>query len=164
MPNDKVIASDQGFSAVDREMLGRVAKLIIGPDPENQLPAADDESILTDMLERALRFERQVRGGLASLDSLAREHHQVSADVLPDETLADMLDNQLELRSFLRSMMQIVAQSYYQDARVLTSLGMEARPPFPQGHHVEEGDWRLLDPVRKRAPFYRDVSSSDKNA
>lgn len=163
MPNDKVIASDRAFSAADRELLGRVARLIIGPDPENQLPAADDESILTDMLERALNFERQVRGGLASLNSLAAEHHQLSADALSDETLADMLDNQPELRSFLRSMMQIVAQAYYQDARVLTSLGMEARPPFPQGHHVEEGDWSLLDPVRKRAPFYRDVTPSDDN-
>ena len=158
MPNDTVIASDRTFSAVDRKLLGRVARLIIGPDPENQLPAADDESILTDMLERALNFERQVRGGLACLDSLAREHHQVSADALSDESLAHFLDSQPELRSFYRSMMQIVAQAYYQDARVLTSLGMEARPPFPQGFHVEEGDWGLLDPVRKRAPFYRNAT------
>jgi hypothetical protein len=32
---------------------------------------------------------------------------------------------------------------------------MEARPPFPQGFSVEQGDWSLLDPVRARAPMWR---------
>jgi hypothetical protein len=40
----------------------------------------------------------------------------------------------------------------------MRSLGMEPRPPFPTGHEVEQGDWSLLDPVRKRAKFYRDVA------
>ena len=159
MSEDSVITSDRIFSAAERQMLGRVAKLIIGPDPEGLLPDADDEPILSDLLARARNFERQVRRGLGSLDSLARSHHQVSAAELSNETLAAMLDNQPELRSLQRSMMQIVAQAYYQDARVLTALGMDARPPFPLGHHVEEGDWSLLDPARKRAPFYREVIS-----
>jgi len=35
-------------------------------------------------------------------------------------------------------------------------LGMEARPPFPHGYTLEQGDWSLLDAVRKRLPFWRD--------
>ena len=73
-----------------------------------------------------------------------------------------MLDSQPELRSFMRSMMQIAAQAYYSDARVLIAYGMEPRPPFPQGHPVEEGDWNLLAPVRKRVPFYREIPLPEK--
>ena len=39
----------------------------------------------------------------------------------------------------------------------MESLGMEARPPFPKGYEVEQGDWSLLDPVRARPKMYREV-------
>ena len=35
---------------------------------------------------------------------------------------------------------------YYRDDRVMVSLGLEARPPFPKGHVLEQGDWSLLRP------------------
>jgi len=43
-----------------------------------------------------------------------------------------------------------VLQCYYRDDRVLRSLGLELRPPFPNGHVLPDGDWSLLDPVKKR--------------
>jgi hypothetical protein len=39
----------------------------------------------------------------------------------------------------------------------MQSLGMEARPPFPQGYEVPEGDWSMLDPVRARGSIYKKV-------
>jgi len=45
--------------------------------------------------------------------------------------------------------------SAYQDERLLTALGFEARPPFPLGYVVEEGDWALLDSVRARGLLFR---------
>ncbi len=162
MANDNLIASDQSFSRADRDVLARVAQLIIGPVPAGVMPSAASTSVMTNILARALNFERQVRGGLAALATLAQEHHQNDSAELSDEMLRGLLDNQPELRSFSRAMMQIVAQSYYQDAQVLTALGMAARPPFPQGHEVEDGDWTLLDPVKARAPFYRAVVVPEK--
>jgi hypothetical protein len=53
---------------------------------------------------------------------------------------------------------RVVLLCYYRDDRVMGSLGQEPRPPFPKGHVVEQGDWSLLDPVKRRAPFYRKVS------
>jgi len=47
---------------------------------------------------------------------------------------------------------------YYRDDRVMRSLGIEPRPPFPGGFAVEQGDWSLLDPVKARAPFWRQAS------
>src|SRR6516162_1999713 len=41
--------------------------------------------------------------------------------------------------------------------RVMRSLGLEPRPPYPKGFEVEQGDWSLLDPVRARPKLYRDA-------
>ena len=49
----------------------------------------------------------------------------------------------------------LTVQGYYRDDRVMLSLGMEPRPPHPDGYEVEQGDWSLLDPVRQRDEFYR---------
>ena len=46
--------------------------------------------------------------------------------------------------------------AYYRDDRVLQSLGHEARAPFPKGYTVEQGDWSLLEVVKKRPAFWRD--------
>ena len=55
---------------------------------------------------------------------------------------------------------RVILAAYYRDDRVLLALGLEARSPFPKGHTVEQGDWSLLDPVRRRAPFWRDDRTS----
>ena len=57
----------------------------------------------------------------------------------------------------LKSLTSVILQCYYRDDRVMRSLGMEPRPPFPKGLEVEQGDWSLLDPVRERPKFYREV-------
>jgi len=46
---------------------------------------------------------------------------------------------------------------YYQDPRVLEAIGVEARPPAPQGYQVIAGDLRLLEPVRRRGEIWRRV-------
>jgi hypothetical protein len=51
-----------------------------------------------------------------------------------------------------------IVTCYYQQDRVLEGLGMEARPPFPTGYQVEQGDLSLLKPVIARGKIYRDVS------
>jgi hypothetical protein len=48
------------------------------------------------------------------------------------------------------TLVRVVLQCYYRDDRVLRSLGLELRAPFPKGYTLEQGDWSLLDPVRAR--------------
>jgi len=50
---------------------------------------------------------------------------------------------------------RVVLQCYYRDDRVLRSLGLELRAPFPNGYTLEQGDWSLLDPVKARPPMLR---------
>ena len=66
----------------------------------------------------------------------------------------DAQDARASLR-LLFALNRVVLLCYYRDDRVMRSLGQEPRPPFPKGHVVEQGDWSLLDPVKKRAPFWR---------
>ncbi len=53
------------------------------------------------------------------------------------------------------TLVRVVLQCYYRDDRVLRSLGLELRAPFPQGYALEQGDWSLLDPVKARSPSLR---------
>ena len=53
------------------------------------------------------------------------------------------------------ALVRVVLQCYYRDDRVLRSLGLELRPPFPKGYTLEQGDWALLDPVKARPSTLR---------
>ena len=53
------------------------------------------------------------------------------------------------------TLVRVVLQCYYRDDRVLRSLGLELRAPFPKGYTLEQGDWSLLDPVKARPPTLR---------
>jgi hypothetical protein len=44
---------------------------------------------------------------------------------------------------------------YYQQARVVEALGLEARPPHPEGYRMEPNDFALLERVRRRRRLYR---------
>ena len=50
---------------------------------------------------------------------------------------------------------RVILQCYYRDDRVLRSLNLELRPPFPKGYDMEQGDWSLLDPVKARPATWR---------
>jgi hypothetical protein len=52
-------------------------------------------------------------------------------------------------------LVRVVLQCYSRDDRVLRSLGLELRAPFPKGYELEQGDWSLLDPVKARPPMLR---------
>ena len=45
---------------------------------------------------------------------------------------------------------------YYQHPRVVEALGLEARPPHPQGYQVAPNDLTLLDGVRRGPKRYRE--------
>ncbi len=62
----------------------------------------------------------------------------------------------IERQRFLYTMESLTAQAYYEDRRIIISLGKEARPPFPKGHDLEQGDWSLLYGVKKRPIIYRE--------
>ena len=61
-----------------------------------------------------------------------------------------------KLFRFFSHLTAYVLQFYYQNDGVLEAIGLEARPPFPQGYILEDGDLMLLEPVYERGKIYRD--------
>lgn len=55
----------------------------------------------------------------------------------------------------MATLTRVVLQCYYRDDRVVRSLGLERRPPYPKGHVLGDGDWSLLGSVRARLPMGR---------
>ncbi len=124
------------------DQLHRIAGILIPPSDELGVPGADDPVIFADIVKSIGRDLADVRAALNRLEG----HDAVS--IL--DTVSAASDGVMVVLG------RVILQCYYRDDRVLLSLGVEPRPPFPKGHVLEQGDWSLLDVVRQRKPFWRD--------
>jgi hypothetical protein len=116
------------------------------------VPGADDPAIQADLLVTVGRDEPAVCAALERLRALAGGPF---AALDPARRQAVAQDFRAGGGADLATLVRVVLQTYYRDDRVVRSLGLEPRPPFPRGHVLEDGDWSLLDPVKARAPFWR---------
>jgi hypothetical protein len=126
--------------------------MIIPASATYGVPGADDETIFTDILNSIGHDRSRVQAALSELRSLAGGSF-VALDAARRGEVAARL--RAEDSGPVRVLTRIVLLCYYRDDRVMVSLGLQVRPPFPKGHEVEQGDWSLLDPVRSRKPFWR---------
>ena len=140
------------LTSAQRHDLRIVAAMIVPASDEYKVPGADDPAIQADMLATLGRDTAMVR---QALDHLARLAGQPLADL-------DAAGRDAVAREFRASggeaaavLVRVVLQCYYRDDRVLRSLGLELRAPFPKGYTLEQGDWSLLDPVKARPSTLR---------
>ena len=146
--------TDISLSNDETDDLRCLAAMIIPASTRHGVPGADDKAIFADILRSFGRDHEAIRTGIAearagaggALDSLDPPARDALADRLQAE-------NTPQMAVITRS----VLLCYYRDDRVLLSLGLEPRAPFPKGHVVEQGDWSLLDPVRARPKMWRDA-------
>ena len=143
------------LTAAEIEDLRCLAGLIIPASAKYDVPGADDDRIFADILGGIARDLGHVRIALGTLRRLAGGSI-AALDASRRATVAATL--RAEGGAPVRVLTRIVLLCYYRDDRVMASLGLEARPPFPKGYVVEQGDWALLDPVRARKPFWRPVA------
>jgi hypothetical protein len=132
-----------------RRALRSLAEMMIPASTEFGVPSAADDAIFADILRSFGRDEHHVMTVLRELEGFT--------DLDPSARQAKVAQLREHLSDSLKGLSSVVLQCYYRDDRVMRSLGMEPRPPFPKGHEVEQGDWSLLDPVRKRPKLYREV-------
>jgi hypothetical protein len=134
-----------------RNDLRTVAAMIIPASDEYKVPGADDAAIQADILATLGRDTDMVR---AALDHLARLAGKPLAEL--DQVRRDAVAREFRATGGpAATLVRVVLQCYYRDDRVLRSLGLELRAPFPLGHTLEQGDWSLLDPVKARPPSLR---------
>ena len=143
-----------GLSAAESQDLRRVAGVMIPASQDFDVPGADDPAIFADIVRSLGRDLPPVRAALAELAALAGG---ACAD-LDDERLESVTTAfQAQGGPLPITLGRVILQCYYRDDRVIRSLGLEPRPPFPLGHKLEQGDWSLLDPVRVRPKMWRDA-------
>jgi hypothetical protein len=145
MPNDELTAEQI-------RDLRALAGTIIPASQTYGVPSADDEKILSDIVASLERDHDDVCHALAHLATLAGG---AFAELAPERRAEVAAAFRAAGGAPLAALVRVVLLCYYRDDRVMLSLGLEPRPPFPKGHVVEQGDWSLLDPVRKRPPMYR---------
>ena len=152
--------SDRQLTDVDRVLLTRVMDLIIPPNGD--LPGAGGLG-LAERLERAsnrygrlrsgllsvldamsLDIESRIEGGFAALD----EERQIAALKTVESNLP------VQFAEFI----ELIYETYYTDDRVHERIGWVGRPPQPEGFDLEPWDPSILDNIRKREPFWREVS------
>jgi hypothetical protein len=143
------------LSADQCRSLRCLAEMMIPASTEYGVPSAGDEAIFGDILQSLGRDAGPAIAVLQRLDTLSGGPF---ADL--DAQRRDAIAGEMCVTGggALAYQTRIILQCYYRDDRVMRSLGMEPRAPFPKGFEVEQGDWSLLDPVRARPKLYRDAS------
>jgi hypothetical protein len=146
------MSAENILSARQCDDLRVLAALMIPASAEYKVPGADDAAIQADILATLGRDAGRVS---EALDHVARLAGAPLAEL--DEARHEVIAKDFRTTggASAATLIRVVLQCYYRDDRVLRSLGLEPRPPFPEGYSLEQGDWSLLDPVKARPPMWR---------
>jgi hypothetical protein len=146
------MSAESPLTPAQRENLRVIAGLMIPASTEFDMPGADDPAIQADIVATLGRDTGLVR---EALDELAQLAGQPLASLDPARCEAVAADLRAQGGAAVATLARVILQCYYRDDRVVCSLGLEPRPPYPKGHVLEDGDWSLLDPIRARPPMWR---------
>jgi hypothetical protein len=146
------MSADNLLTPAQRDDLRAIAAEMIPASDEFDVPGADDPAIQADIVATLGRDTEAVR---EALDELARLAGRPLASLDPARREAVALELRTKGGAAVATLTRVGLQCYYRDDRVVRSLGLEPRPPYPKGHVLEDGDWSLLDPVRARPPMWR---------
>ena len=156
--SESMIATDNPLDADQESALAAIVGAMIPASEEYAVPGADDPAIFADILTLVKRHPEPVIEALAALGDIAESRHGSPFSTLDEEDKTAAIATLSQSGAAqLRAVVSMTAQCYYRDDRVMASLGMEPRPPFPKGFEVEQGDLSLLDPVRARGKIWREA-------
>ncbi|MBW1688167.1 MAG: gluconate 2-dehydrogenase subunit 3 family protein [Deltaproteobacteria bacterium] len=149
--------NDSGFSPHEARALASVLDEIIPPSGDGRLPGAGEVGLVRYIEQHAPEIRPTIVQGLSALDELAHGRGARDFAALCREDKLELL-NELSTAqpAFLPGLILQSYVGYYQNDRVLEGLGLEPRPPYPEGYKLEPTDLGLLDGVRRRDKLYRD--------
>ena len=142
------------LSSEQFECLRLIVGHMIPASEKHGVPGADDPKIMADMAATIGRDFDALSAILDIVNAAAGGHLGDLQAAAQRALLADLRSRDAGAFGVIEA---VASRAYYRDDRVLKSIGVEPRAPFPKGYVVEEGDWSLLDPVRRRGPIYRDA-------
>ncbi len=150
---------DPGAELTSTELrnLRRLAGFMVPASAEYGVPGAEDETIFTDIVRSLGRDRDAVRTALAMLREIAGGDLAGLGEAKIEAAAMTLLGRE---GPAVTALGRAVLQCYYRDDRVMRALGLEPRPPYPQGRVLEPGDWSLLDAVRGRPRLWRDIDGT----
>jgi hypothetical protein len=141
---------NDSLSEAEIGALREIAGTMVPADAGLGVPGADDPAILADIAKSVGRDLPLVRKAIAEITAKS------FASLDRDRREALINDMYASRAAPIMALGRVILGAYYRDDRVLLALRQEARAPFPKGYTLEQGDWSLLDAVRKRPPLWRD--------
>jgi len=146
------------FSDAQRAVLNRLADLLIPASRDGRMPAASGLDLFTEPGVLSVRDRAVFEHGLAEIEARAQARHGSSATALTDAQAMALVDAlRTDSPAFIQAFTVQTTGRYLMHETVMPLIGLPARPHWPQGHVVEEGDWSLIDVVRARPKLYRKV-------
>ncbi len=161
MSKDQNAASDPGsmLTAAQLAILDAVLNLIVPPSADGRMPGAAEVGVPAYLCAEAADALPVLRLELEELEQRSREQFALGFAQMEEGERRSLVESMgAQAPSFLSRLAMETLACYYQHDRVLEGLGMEARPPYPKGYQVVQGDLSLLAPVRARGKIYRDVT------
>ena len=126
--------------------------------PEGKMPGAGEAAL--EYVDRTVGsrgdYRRLWSDGLAQMEITAWSRHGRRFVKLSEEerdVVLALMD--ADEPKFLQSLVRETYIGYYSNPRVVGLLGLEARPPQPRGHHLEQGSLSGLEKVKQRGTLWR---------
>ena len=144
---------------LSRDALACVLDLLIPASADGRLPSAGELGLAAYVEQLSATtpgLRPLLEQGLSKLDADASARGARAFAALAPDLRRALFDELVKsLPAFAPTVFFVAMTAYYREPRVLAALGLEARPPFPRGHVVEESDFGLLERVRRRGKLYR---------
>ena len=135
--------------------LNEILNLIIPPSKNRRMPGAADVGFL-NYIKKETHLQ-WIREGLINIIEESHNKYSQEFSSLSGSEQTQLIDKlRRRFLQFFNHLTTQVIQCYYQHDDVLVAIGLEGRPPFPEGYRVLEGDLILLEPVYLRGKVYRE--------
>ena len=146
------------FSDAQIELVTEVLNRIIPANEE--LPGAGEIAVnfLDEVVGGSPRLKRILHHGLSQIEVCAYRMYTKDFLSLSCEQMHAVLRQvEVDEGEFFDLLVRQTYNGYYTDPRIVELLGLEARPPQPLGHRVDQGNITLIESVKNRGIVYREV-------
>ena len=146
---------NENLDKEQKRTLTSLLNLIIPASEDGKMPGASDIGFI-DYINNEKLLSLIQEGLIRIIDESNNQYGQEFSALSVAEQLEIVNGLKRVLFRFFTDLTTQVVQCYYQHDDILKAIGLDARPPFPKGYDVEEGDILLLEPVFLRGKIYRD--------
>ena len=154
----RAAAGQPAFGSALCATLDALQDLMIPASSDGRMPSARSLGLYADTAGLAPNDVEVFSAGLAQVEAHAQATHRLPFAQLPATAAMAIVEEMRAQRSeFIQAFMLLTTARYLQNATVMPLNGLEARPNWPKGHVVAEGDWSLIEVVRARPKLYREV-------